>query len=344
MRGGGRAAIGVGVALAVVALMAASVTGVEAASHEESKGGAYVFLLNGTHSHKMLVLAGSRRADGVGEITVLVDGKDGNAIYTAPATVTDTGIHADLGPLGSFSLDVVKTGRTVTRRPECGGRPVTFEVERLAGNIEFHGEDGYTEAEATEVPIYYRFFLDLLCSASSVGEESGPGLPGAHLRVKTHVGSTYAVLNARKNGPGKPSQIDVAVSEERGVLRIQRSFSTLAVPKSFVYERQLGKATLKPPAPFSGHAAFRRTAAPRSRWTGNLSVDLPGRSDVELIGRGAKTKLVHVRWSASSGRASARISAMGGDCGEQGAFVSLCENKAPWVTPPWPILPVGSTE
>jgi hypothetical protein len=48
--------------------------------------------------------------------------------------------------------------------------------------------------------------------------------------------------------------------------------------------------------PFSGSGRFNRVAKRANRWSGDLTVDLPGRAGVELTGSGDRAKLAHVHW------------------------------------------------
>lgn len=66
---------------------------------------------------------------------------------------------------------------------------------------------------------------------------------------------------------------------------------------SFEYDPKARTATVRPPAPFSGVAQFHRNAKPSHRWTGDLTVDLPGREDVKLAGAGFRARLAHAHWS-----------------------------------------------
>ena len=61
---------------------------------------------------------------------------------------------------------------------------------------------------------------------------------------------------------------------------------------AFSYDPLLRTATLAPPAPFSGRASFHRGAVLENRWTGNLAIDFPGRSNVPLTGPGIGASLV----------------------------------------------------
>ncbi len=71
-------------------------------------------------------------------------------------------------------------------------------------------------------------------------------------------------------------------------------------PDAFDCDPALRRAVLVPPAPFSGSASFTRGAAPNHRWSGDLNVDLPGRSDVPLTGPGVKATLVAGCWASGS--------------------------------------------
>jgi hypothetical protein len=54
--------------------------------------------------------------------------------------------------------------------------------------------------------------------------------------------------------------------------------------RDFSYDSRLRLALVTPPGPFSGTARFDGAAKGGQRWSGDLSVDMPGRSDVPLTG------------------------------------------------------------
>jgi len=70
----------------------------------------------------------------------------------------------------------------------------------------------------------------------------------------------------------------------------------LAPSRAFEYDPKVKAATVSPPAPFSGTAHFVRGAKPTNRWTGDLTVDLPGRSGAKLTESQTRAKLVHAHW------------------------------------------------
>jgi hypothetical protein len=53
----------------------------------------------------------------------------------------------------------------------------------------------------------------------------------------------------------------------------------------------LTDATVEPPAPFEGSAAFHLESPTQASWTGDLSVDLPGIGKVALAGPGTSADL-----------------------------------------------------
>ncbi len=190
------------------------------------------------------------------------------------------------------SLDIAPSGTKQTLRSRCGGEPVRGEPNIYRGAFEFHGEEGYTEASATTLHEYPRFFLDIVCGGGVGGEAGGEGLLGAKLRLLSRGGPVRLDLQANKNRPGARSRFEVEVDEKRGRIGISRSTTVWAGADAFDYDPLLRTATLEPPSPFSGRATYRRGAAAVNRWTGNLTVDLPGRSAIPLTGSRVRARLV----------------------------------------------------
>jgi hypothetical protein len=255
---------------------------------------AYAFRLEASNGYSILAYAANERADGRGEIVLFVGGKDGGATYIAPARLTATRIDADLGDLGVVALDVVPSGRTRTARLGCGEGPekFTFEPQSFRGIFEFHGEEGYADASSTAPQEYTRFFFEIACGSSLSGELGGQDLPGARLRLHSHRGSFRLNLQANKNRPGARTRFEVEAREKRQGIVISRSRTLWVGSDAFDYDPLLQSATLNPPPPFSGSASFHRHARIANRWSGNLTVDLPGRSDVALAGAGIGATLV----------------------------------------------------
>jgi hypothetical protein len=295
-RGGGGAAVAATV-LVAIAVVVVSIMGSAVASATDSDlKHSYVLKLDASNGYEIVVLAGSERPDGRGELGLIVSTAGAGAIYGAPATVTATRIEADLGRLGEVALDVVPSGRKKGLRSSCPGENVEtmkFEPRLFRGIFEFHGEEGYTEASSTAPREYASFFRYLVCGDDVGGEGSGPGAPGARLRLRAHRGSFRLTLQANKNRPEARTRIEVETREEHGRISISRSRTVRVGASAFGYDPLLRSATLAPPPPFAGQASFHRGAPAANRWSGNLTVDLPGRSDVPLTGGGVGATLVH---------------------------------------------------
>jgi hypothetical protein len=281
--------------LAVLLFVSVLMPGSAAALDSDLKHSA-AFRVDASNGYQILALANSERADGRGEIVLFVARRDAAAAYVAPAELTATGVEADLGRLGEVALDVVPSGRTRTLRSRCGGEAgerFSFEPQSYRGRFEFHGEEGFAEAVSASPTEYNRFFADLACGTVIGEETSGPRLRGARLRLRSHRGASRLSLQANKNRPGARTRVEVETHERRQGIAISRSRTVWAGSDAFDFDPLLRTATLAPPLPFTGHAEFHLGASAANRWTGDLTVDLPGRSDVPLAGPSIAATLAH---------------------------------------------------
>jgi hypothetical protein len=76
-------------------------------------------------------------------------------------------------------------------------------------------------------------------------------------------------------------------------LIVSREVANLFPAAAFDFDFPLRTAELSPSAPFSGSAGFHRNAKSANQWTGNLSVDFPGRANVPLAGHRFTSVLGH---------------------------------------------------
>lgn len=261
-------------------------------------GAAGAFTLSGSNGYRITVLASSRRADGRGEVLLFVGRKGSGTSYFVPANVTDAHVEADLGRLGEISVQFVPSGVVKAERSICGGDEIQFEAGVYQGAIKFRGEEGYTSASATSVAAEVSPFLDLVCAGAGEGESIGRGIPGARLRISSRAGGLSLQVN--QNRPGARVLYSAQMSERRGRIAITRSVEGRTRSGAFRFDPNLDTATLAPPAPFSGSAAFHRNAAVSNQWTGSLALDFPGRSNVRLTGPGLKATLVPARHTIES--------------------------------------------
>jgi hypothetical protein len=262
----------------------------------------YAFTVKASHGYRLLAIAASQRLDGKGELVLFVGNRKAGATYVAPATVTGTRIEADLGRLGEVSLDVAPSGRKKELRTCATPREIRFEPPTYRGSFEFHGEEGYTEATSASPADATHFFASEGCRTYGSGETFGAGLPGARIGLNSRVGSLRLHLQAIKNNPGARTRFEVGTREISQGIAISRSTTLWLGSGAFAYDPSLRTASLAPPAPFSGQAEFHRDASRANRWSGNLTVDLPGRSDLPLVGPAVKVLLIHACFLAEEVR------------------------------------------
>lgn len=277
----------------------------------DAPGASIAFQAKASNGNSIFGIAFSRRADGRGNVTLFVGKKGAVVTYFAPATVLASGVRtpsvfhppsvvrADLGALGKIDLEFVPSGVVKREHSTCDKTPVRFEAGSYQGAFEFHGEEGYAEASATSVPASISPLLNLVCGGSVGGEAGGQGLPGARLRLFSKSGSQTVHLQANKNRPGAAATYEATIEERSGRIKIQRAIAGRAPAASFVFSDGLRITTFEPPEPFDGGAVFRRNASPANRWTGDLTVDFPGKSDVPLTGASFAATLVPAELSAS---------------------------------------------
>jgi hypothetical protein len=238
----------------------------------------------------------SEHVDGRGKIALIVYRKGASVTYLAPAIVTPSKLEADLGALGRISAEIVPSARIKRLRSGCGeGGVRTVEPRLYRGTFEFHGEHGYTEAAATDVPEDIRLLTGLVCGVQTGGEGTGPGIPGARLRAFSRHAGRRLSLQLNKNRPGKATVFSATLGESREGIEIERSISGRQPAQAFEYNPMLRTATVELAAPFSGTPRFFRGATPVNRWTGSFSVDFPGKPNVSLTGPRFAVHLVHAQ-------------------------------------------------
>ncbi len=77
-------------------------------------------------------------------------------------------------------------------------------------------------------------------------------------------------------------------------MKITRATYARAGASAFVFDHAAGTATVRPPAPFSGHASFqRRTHAP-ALWKSTIRIPLLGADPLDFSGPEVVTRLRRV--------------------------------------------------
>jgi hypothetical protein len=287
------------VALALVAAALCLGTATAAAGAPAPDEIAGIFELQGTHGYKVGGVIGVKGHKA--ELTLFVGRRHEGATYTARGTRVGEELDFDLGALGKVELEAQPTGHMETVRSSCG-KPLTLEGSDLVGTIEFHGEGGFTEAQAQTTPLRFDLLADIGCGVSYGGEDFGAGILGARLRVARKGGPK---LQINQNHPGARVRYEARVTERRAGLTIDRTVGGYLAGGAFHFDPTLTKASFTPGAPFSGSATYRGSRSPRGThpahgaWRGNLTVDFPGRADVPLTGPGFKAAIIHANRTES---------------------------------------------
>jgi hypothetical protein len=274
----------IGVGLPAVALLAPAV-----ASAAVRAPGA--FRVRASNGFEVTVLGAPARNGRPGVVLVSVSRLGERAVYAATATVGTESIEADLGGVGRIDVHYAPDGGTRTERSSCAHGKASYDTGFYEGTIELHGEEGYTEVEATRARGEVKPLLRLLCGSGNVSEGFGGHAPGARLTGHRSFTGGRVELEARINSPTRPSRFSATIDETRGRVQVERSVRVVAAAGAFRFDVGEGRATLTPPPPFAGAGEFERRGSGPGRLSGTLSIDFPGRSSVRLAGPGTRAGL-----------------------------------------------------
>lgn len=244
------------------------------------------FRLQGSNGYVFSVLAEPARASQPASLLIALAAKGQSVTYSAPATVTETSMQASLGALGEIAVTFQRSNQPTS--VPCGKRAISFDSGSYVGTIDFRGEEGFTNVEATSVPGNIDFMRGLFCGGAFSAFFGGPER-GGELSVRNPaLGPRMSVRNSR---PGATAQISASSLEYSNGISIERSTSLRMPGADFTYGRDLRTATVRPPAPFAGSAQFDLGRKAGKRWSGDLTVDLPGKADVPLTGGALRASL-----------------------------------------------------
>lgn len=285
-----------GLALAALVLLTGVPVTPAAAVGEPDTGAFNAFNLKGSNGYRIVVWAISGKGYRNGQVLILAGHRRQGAIYLAPAKVTDRSVAADLGSLGKIAVTFQPSGEKGVVHPVCDpSQKGSYDKGSYVGEIEFHGEEGYTDVSTSRAAYSLHPYIDIICPGSSSGEYVGRFEPGARLRLKLRRGDERISMQVNQNRPGARVRIRASLEERRGRIRISRELNLTHPASAFDFAPDLRAASLSPAEPFSGRGLFLRGAKPANRWTGGLALDFPGRSNVPLTGPRFRAKLVRAR-------------------------------------------------
>jgi hypothetical protein len=238
----------------------------------------YVLEAVPARKHQLLVIAGQPNRQSV--------------FYIVPATSANPfgAIQADLGFLLKIDVTFQPNGKKWFG-DKCLGFKSRYLSGTYTGTIEFHGENGYSDAVATAAPS-----ISPGGECITFGSVSGGGL-GAEVIAKNSDGSARLKVLAHRRGA--PPGFQVTTYEQSGPVGIIRSLIAKGPAGSFVFDAPRNHASITTSPPLHGSASFKRTSRRGGSWLGDLTVDMPGRPGVPLAGDDFSARLLRLDYSGS---------------------------------------------
>jgi hypothetical protein len=233
------------------------------------------------------------------------------AQYTVEGQVSTRRIDAEFGTLGSIAVEFHPTGVAQGMAPPsgCDGYFVQGRTGTFTGTVRFRGEGGYMELDAArargEAGASTRWNCEnrqRLLGGASVGrppataeeEQEAQAREYANLTATSGDGRFFRAVGgpAADRGDGLPFFAGASF-ERQASMKVVRQTVLEGGPGDFRFDDRLRAATVSPPEPFHGSAVFRRGEAGSTRWTGSLSVSLPGAENVALVDSSFRARLSH---------------------------------------------------
>jgi hypothetical protein len=251
---------------------------------------------NGLHAHletsedEDVTLMIWRKEHGVAE----------EVVYEVPGEVNEAGLRVSFGRLGS--IDVAFTPTTTLDAtevsPGCTGAPRTLREGVFAGTIAFAGERGYVRIAAPQVEGSMSVFPHWQCpEEDSLNPfESIPGVPELSARPagRKRESASLVALNrdfsrffgagVHHRHSGGRSIFYGGQSERRERMEIVRTTAALGPASAFDYDHEAGTASLDPPPPLKGHAAYRAQDREHVLWRSTIRVPLLGAAPLKTYG------------------------------------------------------------
>ncbi len=246
-----------------------------------------------------------------GEVTLEIKRRGRGATYETEGESTAAGLKVQFGKLGRIDLAFEPTETRRENPPKgCTGPPSTTSEGAFVGSIEFSGEHGFVHIEASRVSgtLEVSRESEWKCRERA-GPEFHPSAPprsSLPLERRAEAATEPATLTARdprcrcffaayavrdRHGRG-PTFFVGAEIEQREAMKITRATYARAGASRFLFDHAAGTATVRPPAPFSGHAVFRRRPHGRSTWRSTLRVPLLGAEPLSPQGPEARPQLL----------------------------------------------------
>jgi hypothetical protein len=300
---------GLSLSVAAFVALAALTVGSAAAAVPPELPPSVQFRLQGTNGFEITGFAVSEGKGEAARLNLSVGKRGEKADYLVRGSLSGGRMDFDLGGLGKLEAEIRPHARSSKVTLGCGvgsGKSVKVPTVELVGTLEFHGEEGFTEASAGALVADAVPLRDSFCSVGSA-EISGEGLPGTELQVDGPAGPHLMIEQRR---PGARIEYDAWLEErlEDGV-GVSREVYGAAPSSAFRFDKKLSHATFDPGGQLIGSAKYTSRRLPtggrrgEGKFIGDLTANFPGRPDVPLAGPGFSAVIVHFsRSSTERGR------------------------------------------
>jgi hypothetical protein len=251
---------------------------------------------NGLHAH----LETSEDED----VTLLIWRKEHGAteqvVYEVPGKVDEAGLRVSFGRLGSIDIAFTPTVtlNATEVSPGCTGEPRTLREGVFVGMIAFAGERGYVRIEAPQVEGSMSVFPHWQCPEGDGLNpfESIPGVAELSARPAGRKRESASLIALDRNfsrffgagvhhrHSGGQSIFYGMQSERREGVKIARTTTALGPASAFDFDHEAGTASLDPPPPLKGHAAYRARSRGHVLWRSTIRVPLLGAAPLKTYG------------------------------------------------------------
>lgn len=218
--------------------------------------------------------------------------------YEARGRMSAEHIHVRFGNRGRISIVFKPNGKVIRKDPprRCRGKPRATAFGAFVGTIRFRGEHGYTAIDRSSARGTLRSSPRWRCKRDKPPPSRHVKEPEFELPTVLDARSArsdimFSALATRPLEERGSTSFVVASNARQGSMRVSRFAFVSAKESAFVFDEALDTATVTPPSPFAGTATFQRNSAGSARWSGSLSVSLPGVGNIPLVGRDYRTRL-----------------------------------------------------
>lgn len=230
-----------------------------------------------------------------GEVTLTAEKEHFFAEYTVRGRSDELRLEADFGQVGSIS--VRPRHKSAMRYPA--------EPVRLQGRIEFRGEEGFTSISlrGTKGAMFRK--VRRSCPSSSGARSSASAAANLAARPKKRVTTSVAAAERTANRSvllllqsSQPPLVEEDGGGDFLTARMEERREGMRITRGVVFDLPVVTVTASPPganpfnvgvtapSPFAGTASYSRAAGSPAAWTGDLTVSLPGVTNLPLTGPG----------------------------------------------------------